>query len=89
MIFWTRGWRTNVLLVEGAEGDLLDRRQDLDGMDDAGLGRLGQVDLGDVRGDDDLGIEARPGQEHLHLFAGCVLGLVHDDEGAVSVRPRI
>ena len=33
-----------------------------------------------------LGVEPRPGEEHLHLLAGRVLGLVQDDEGAVE-RP--
>ncbi len=47
---------------------------------------LGQVDLGDVGRDDELRIEPGPGQDHLHLLPGRVLGLVEDDEGAVE-RP--
>ena len=44
----------------------------------------GDVDLGDVAGDDDLGPEADPGEEHLHLLGRGVLGLVEDDEAAVE-----
>ena len=43
-----------------------------------------QVHLGDVAGHDDLGGEAEPGQEHLHLFRGGVLRLVQDDERVVE-----
>src|SRR4051794_28221480 len=45
---------------------------------------LGQVDLGDVAGDDDLGTEPEPGEEHLHLLGGRVLRLVEDDERVVE-----
>ena len=45
---------------------------------------LGQVDLGDVAGDHDLGAEAEPGQEHLHLLGRGVLRLVEDDERVVE-----
>ena len=44
----------------------------------------GQVDLGDVAGDHDLGAEAEPGQEHLHLLGRGVLRLVEDDERVVE-----
>ena len=44
----------------------------------------GDVDLGDVAGDDRLGVEAHAGEEHLHLLDGGVLGLVDDDEGVVE-----
>ena len=46
----------------------------------------GQVDLGDVAGDDDLGAEAEAGEEHLHLLGRGVLRLVEDDERVVE-RP--
>ena len=49
-------------------------------------GPAGQVDLGDVAGHDDLGAEAEPGQEHLHLLGRGVLRLVQDDERVVE-RP--
>ena len=43
-----------------------------------------QVDLRDVAGDDDLGAEAEPRQEHLHLLGRGVLRLVQDDEAVVQ-----
>ena len=43
-----------------------------------------QVDLGDVAGDDDLGAEAEPRQEHLHLLRRGVLRLVENDEVVVQ-----
>ena len=50
----------------------------------------GDVDLGDVAGDDRLGAEADPGEEHLHLLGRGVLRLVEDDEARrSSVRPRM
>ena len=45
---------------------------------------VGQVDLGDVAGDDDLRPEAEPGEEHLHLLGRRVLRLVEDDERVVE-----
>ena len=55
-------------------------------LDDAQAGLLAarQVGLGDVAGDDDLGAEAEPGQEHLHLLGRGVLRLVEDDERVVE-----
>ena len=50
----------------------------------AGLGAAGQVDLGDVAGDDHLRAEAEPGEEHLHLLRRGVLRLVEDDERVVE-----
>ena len=44
----------------------------------------GQVDLGDVAGDHDLGAEAEAGEEHLHLLGRGVLRLVEDDERVVE-----
>src|SRR4051812_12871442 len=40
-----------------------------------------QVDLGCVSGDDSLRAKTDPCQEHFHLFARGVLGLVEDYEG--------
>src|ERR1700744_950795 len=45
---------------------------------------LGQVDLGHVTGDDHLGAETEPGQEHFHLLGRSVLSLVQDDERVVQ-----
>ena len=49
-----------------------------------GMLPAGQVDLGDVAGDDHLGPEAQAGEEHLHLLGRGVLGLVQDDERVVE-----
>src|SRR5690606_34969 len=62
--------------VVDAGEDLLDRAQP------AG-GAAGQVHLGDITGHHDLGAEAQPGEEHLHLLGRGVLRLVQDDEGVV------
>src|SRR5512135_1317495 len=61
-----QGVADDVPVVEVAEADLLEAGQDLDGLEDAGLARLGEVDLGDVGRDDQLRVEAGPGQDHLH-----------------------
>ena len=50
----------------------------------AGLGASLEIDLGDVAGDDDLGAETEPGEEHLHLLGARVLRLVEDDERVVQ-----
>ena len=78
------GVADDVALLEVAEVDALDAVEDVDGVQQSGLARVGQVDLGDVAGDDGLGAVAHAGKEHLHLLDGGVLGLVHDDEGVVE-----
>ena len=45
---------------------------------------LGEIDLGDVAGDDHPRAEAEAGEEHLHLLGRGVLGLVEDDERVVE-----
>ena len=57
-----------------------------DVLDDAqaAVRAAGQVDLGDVAGDDHLRAEAEPGEEHLHLLGRGVLRLVEDDERVVE-----
>ena len=69
----------------------LDEREVVDAVEDAAhreqaraAAALGQVDLGDVTGDDDLRAEAEPGEEHLHLLGRGVLRLVEDDERVVE-----
>ncbi len=44
----------------------------------------GQIDLGDITGDDCLGAETQAGEKHHHLFGSGILGLVQDDEGVVQ-----
>ena len=67
--------------LEAVEGDALDVLQHALGLHQTALAGRGQVDLGDVAGDDRLGAEADAGEEHLHLLGRGVLGLVQDDEG--------
>ncbi len=50
------GVADDVALLEVAEVDALDAVEDVDGVQQAGLARVGQVDLGDVAGDDRLGV---------------------------------
>mgnify|MGYP000296703319 CR=1 FL=1 len=71
------------------ESNAFDAFEDMQGMYQTGTRRAvlalrGQVYLGDVAGDDDLGAEAQAGEEHLHLLPGGVLGLVQDDEAVVQ-----
>ena len=72
---------------EGADRNVVDAIEHAHGDLEAADLVLGQVDLGDIAGDDDLGAEADAGQEHLHLFAGGVLCLVQDDEAVVQGAP--
>ena len=70
-----------VYVFEVAELDAFDAVEDVEGFEEAGLLGIGEVGLGEVAGDDGLGVVAEAGDEHLHLFHGGVLGFVHDDEG--------
>ena len=65
------------------DGDFFDRREDFDGVKDSGFFGLGKIYLGDVGGDDEFRVETGPGEDHLHLLFGRVLGFVEDDEGRV------
>src|SRR4051794_33951735 len=49
------------------EGDVVHLVEDALHDPQPGLHATGQVDLRDVAGDHDLGAEAEPGEEHLHL----------------------
>ncbi len=84
---WTSLWRTtssppkrtnsipSIVVEHIADGD------------QAGLLLARQVDLGDVARDDHPRAEAEPGEEHLHLLGGRVLGLVEDHERVVQRAP--
>src|SRR5271168_1670139 len=74
----------DVDVFEVAEADAFDTIKDVEGFEEAGFLGVGQVGLGEVAGDDGLGVGAEAGDKHLHLFHGRVLGLVHDDEGVVE-----
>ena len=71
----------DVDVFEVAEADAFYSVEDVEGFEEAGFLGVGQVGLGEVAGDDSLGVGAEAGDEHLHLLHGGVLGLVHDDEG--------
>ena len=66
---------------DGHPFDILYKR---DSAHQPGVFFIGQVYLRGVTGDDELGVAAHAGEEHLQLTQGCVLGLVEDDEGAVQ-----
>ena len=76
----------HVAAAELHERDVGDVVQDVAHELEAG-GALGQVDLRDVAGHDDLAAEAEPREEHLHLLGRGVLRLVQDDEAVVERAP--
>ncbi len=81
---WTRWWRTTSTSSKWQKRMPSTPSSTLRASKQAGLLGVGQVDLGEVAGDDGLGVVAEAGEEHLHLLVGGVLGLVHDDEGVVE-----
>ena len=68
---------------QATEFDVVDVAEDVFDDGEAGGLAAGQVDLGGVAGDDDLGAKTQAGEEHFHLADRCVLGLVEDDEAVV------
>src|SRR5947208_5686231 len=56
----------DILAAEADEVDVLDLVEDAADLHQARPGAALEVDLGDVAGDDHLGAEAEPGEEHLH-----------------------
>src|SRR5579862_5453775 len=58
----------HIALIEVNKSKTLNVLQDVDGFEQAAAPRVGQIDLGNVAGNDSLGIEAQAGHEHLHLF---------------------
>ena len=69
---------------QDAEVNILHALQNVAHLLQTGCGTTGQVNLGDVTGNDHFRAEAQAGQEHLHLFGGGVLRLVEDDERVVE-----
>ena len=65
-------------------GNPLHRAQDPSGMEEARRLPLGQVELRRIPGDDDARPCTHPGEEHLHLGRGRVLGLIKNDKGIVE-----
>src|SRR5680860_1498563 len=74
----------HVLGGEPVEVDILNPGEDVLDDPQAALRATGQVDLGDVAGDDLVRAEAESGEKHLHLFRRGVLRLVQDDERVVE-----
>src|SRR5262245_20371892 len=68
----------DVLAAEADEVDVLDPGEDVADLHQSRSRPLLQVDLCYVAGDDELGAEAEPGEEHLHLLGARVLRLVQD-----------
>ena len=74
----------HIRVVEDDELYSLDVAQNVLCLHEAGVLVAGQVDLGDVAGDEELGVFAHTGKEHLELALGGVLRLVEDDVGVVE-----
>ena len=74
----------HIRVVEDDELDAFDVAQDVLCLHEAGVLVAGQVDLGDVAGDEELGVFAHTGKEHLELALGGVLCLVEDDVSIVE-----
>ncbi|MFM1944800.1 MAG: hypothetical protein RI897_3782 [Verrucomicrobiota bacterium] len=74
----------DVTFPELDDGHAFDIAQGVHGFDEAGGFVAWEVDLGDVAGDDGLGVIAEAGEEHEHLFHGTVLGFIEDDKGVVE-----
>ena len=71
----------HVALVEAGDGDAGHAFHRLQRVAHAGAGAGGEIDLGEVAGDDHAGAFAHAGEEHLHLHRGGVLRFVENDEG--------
>src|SRR5580698_2295682 len=74
----------DVFFAELGNANALDFTADFERFDETGLFALRQIDLGDIAGDNGLGVETEARQEHLHLLAGGVLGFVQNHEGIVE-----
>ena len=69
----------HIFLVHEDEINARDFPQNAMCLDQTGLLVLGQVYLGNVAGDEEFGVLAHAGEEHLELCSGGVLRLVKDD----------
>src|SRR5579863_1173211 len=73
----------DVGLAEADEAHAVYRSEHFFEPDEAGTA-AGDIDLGDVAGDDGPGAKADAGEEHLHLLGRRVLSLVQDDKARVE-----
>jgi hypothetical protein len=62
----------HVAVFEVAEANAFHSFEHVDGVKQARLARVRQVDLRDVAGDDRLGVVAQASEKHLHLLDGGV-----------------
>src|SRR5882762_2605133 len=70
----------DVLVGEYNAADAVDVRKQANRLGKARGLAARQVDLAGIAGDDHAAVLAQPGQEHLHLHRGGVLGLIQDDD---------
>ena len=70
----------DVALVKVYETDAVNVAKDIPHFDQPRDAVRRKINLGNVAGHYGLGIEAEPGQEHLHLFGRRVLRLVENDK---------
>ena len=85
-----RAWESradDVFFAELVDADAGNAAADFHGFDEAGFLSRGQVNLGDVAGDDGFGIETEARQKHLHLFAGGILRFIENYEGIIQRAP--
>jgi hypothetical protein len=71
----------DIFFGEEMHGNALHIAEGGGGFDEAAEFVAGEVDLGDIAGDNATGTDAEAGEEHEHLLGGGVLRLVEDDEG--------
>ena len=74
----------HVRLVHRDELDSFDSLQDPLGLHKAGVLVAGQVDLGYIASNEELGVLSHAGEKHLKLGLGGILRLVQDDVGIVE-----
>ena len=85
----TSGWRTTSSPMEQGEGDAAHVVQYPARLDQAALLPRGRSIWVTSPVTTALAAEADAGEEHLHLLGRGVLRLVENDEGVLSVRPRM
>ncbi len=69
----------HVLVLKVAEADAFHPVEHLQRLQQSRLLRIGQIDLRQIARNDGALTVAKPGHKHLHLLAGRVLRLIHDD----------
>ena len=75
------GMTDNIIAGKVEKFNILNVSQNAGRFDETRRFCAGQVDLGDVSGDDHAAAVSETGEEHHHLLMGGVLGLIEYDEG--------